>query len=278
MKIFISWSGSRSRAVAEVVLEWIKCVLQATRPWMSSRDLDRGAIWFTEIMEQLKDTEIGIVCLTQENKQRPWVLFESGALAKGLTSNRVCTLLIDLQPADVGDPLAQFNHTLPNKESMLSLIRTLNGRLGDAALDERALDRSFNTFWPQFERDFQATIENTPSDEEAEPRTDKDILEEILQNSRSLHQRVNAIVARKTGEPSLLKVLDAQYGAAGKFYEVADLLNDRVAADRLELLVSNENMGGDPAFNTEKQLSIEYWFSGKKLSKTIKEGEMLILP
>jgi len=67
MKIFISWSGPRSRAVAELLNDWTKCVLQATRPWLSTRDIDRGALWFSEIHDQLKDTSVGIVCLTQEN-------------------------------------------------------------------------------------------------------------------------------------------------------------------------------------------------------------------
>src|SRR5690349_13640049 len=116
MKVFISWSGARSRAVAELLNDWLKCVLQALRPWLSTQDIDRGALWFTEIHGQLNDTSIGIVCLTQENKNRPWILFESGALAKGLSTSRVCTLLIDLEPSDLDDPLAQFNHTFPRKD------------------------------------------------------------------------------------------------------------------------------------------------------------------
>ncbi|MGO9202975.1 MAG: hypothetical protein ACLQM8_20855 [Limisphaerales bacterium] len=145
-------------------------------------------------------------------------------------------------------------------------------------MDERALERSFTTFWPQFEQDFHAAIESNPVTETLEPRSEKEILVEILQNSRSLHQRLAALSAKKAGEASLLRVLGAQYGAGEKFHEVTDLLNDRVAGGRLELLVCNENMGGDPALLTEKQLSVEYWYSGKRLSKTVKEGEMLILP
>lgn len=71
MKVFISWSGSRSREVAEFLSEWLRCVLQAVRPWISSRDLDRGALWFGEIADQLKDTAVGIVVLTQEIEPDP---------------------------------------------------------------------------------------------------------------------------------------------------------------------------------------------------------------
>ncbi|HHQ6082069.1 TPA: TIR domain-containing protein, partial [Enterobacter hormaechei subsp. steigerwaltii] len=111
MKVFISWSGQRSKVVAEIFSDWLKCVIQASQPWISTRDIDRGAIWFSEINDKLKDVSVGVVCLTQENKNKPWILFETGALAKGLTTNRVCTFLIDLNPEDLQDPLAQFNHT-----------------------------------------------------------------------------------------------------------------------------------------------------------------------
>jgi hypothetical protein len=76
MKVFLSWSGSRSKEVANLLSEWLCCVIQAARPWISTRDLDRGSLWFGEINDQLKDTSVGIICLTQENKasscQRPF--------------------------------------------------------------------------------------------------------------------------------------------------------------------------------------------------------------
>ena len=96
MKIFISWSGERSRQVADLLSNWIQCVLQAVDPWLSSKDIDRGSLWFSEITNQLSNTHNGIVCLTKANLNKPWILFESGALAKGLNSNRVYTFLIDL--------------------------------------------------------------------------------------------------------------------------------------------------------------------------------------
>lgn len=58
MKIFISWSGSRSHAVAKLLYTWMKCVIQALRPWISSHDIDRGSLWFTEINDQLKDKRL----------------------------------------------------------------------------------------------------------------------------------------------------------------------------------------------------------------------------
>ena len=189
MKVFISWSGDRSRLVAELLKDWVKCVLQASQPWISTRDIDRGAVWFTEISQQLNDTAVGIVCLTQENKNRPWILFEAGALAKGL-SNRVCTFLIDLQPRDLEQPLAQFNATVPDRDGMWALARTLNDALGPGALDSAILERVFSAYWASFQEDFTRTIAASVPVEAPQERAPNDLLGEILQNTRALGQRV----------------------------------------------------------------------------------------
>lgn len=193
VKVFISWSGQRSKVVAEIFSDWLKCVIQASQPWISTRDIDRGAIWFSEINDKLKDVSVGVVCLTQENKNKPWILFETGALAKGLTTNRVCTFLIDLKPEDLQDPLAQFNHTTPNKNSVWELIRTINACLVEKALDERILKQVFDTYWPQFEQQFSTALNDNPPDEIIPPRSEQDILTEILNNTRTLNQRVRVL-------------------------------------------------------------------------------------
>lgn len=196
MKVFISWSGQRSKAVAELISDWIKCVIQVSRPWISTRDIDRGAIWFSEISDQLKNTSAGIICLTQENKDKPWILFETGALAKGLSTSRVCTFLVDLQPSDLEDPLAQFNHTMPEKSSMWELVRSLNGCVAEQGLDERILEQVFKTYWPQFESGFNLALQTNKPIIDVAPRPESDILAEILNNTRNLSHRVREIESR----------------------------------------------------------------------------------
>lgn len=193
MNVFLSWSGNRSKAVAEFLAVWIRCVLQSTRPWVSSHDIDRGAVWFMEIGDQLKDTSIGLVCLTQENKERPWILFEAGALAKGISSTRVCTFLIDLEPKDVADPLSHFNHTVPEMDSVKSLLSTINRRLESNSLDPRTFDKVFNKYWPEFEAEFKRLVKETPVNVSAKPRSEKDVLAELLEISRRMESRVNRL-------------------------------------------------------------------------------------
>lgn len=198
MKVFMSWSGLRSKLTAELLHDWVKCVIQAAQPWISSKGIERGALWFSEINNELKDTAVGIICLTQENKNAPWILFESGALAKGLSTNRVCTFLIDLQAQDLLPPLAQFNHTFPNKDSLWSLVTTLNNGLETSRLDLQVLHRVFETYWPQFESSFAQILEQNPPITVVEPREEKDILAEILETTRSMSNRVRALEQRNS--------------------------------------------------------------------------------
>ena len=108
MKIFLSWSGDRSGAVAAAFREWLPNVIQALQPWLSSANIDQGTRWSSEVAAQLQETRVGIICLTPENISAPWLLFESGALSKTLAQTHVCTYLIGLEPTDLGWPLAMF--------------------------------------------------------------------------------------------------------------------------------------------------------------------------
>lgn len=233
MKVFMSWSGLRSKLTAELMHDWIKCVIQAAQPWISSRGIERGALWFSEINNELKDTAIGIICLTQENKNAPWILFESGALAKGLSSNRVCTFLIDLQPPDLQPPLAQFNHTFPNKESLWSLVTTLNSGLDSNRLDLPVLQRVFETYWPQFEISFNEILENNPPVTVVAPREDKDILAEILETTRNMSNRVRTLESRNNAESKpFMKFYNS--GLAGSSF-------DRILSDGARGLLNPTN-------------------------------------
>ena len=188
MKIFISWSGERSKRVALLLRSWLQCVLQASTPWMSDADIDRGATWFSEINKALEGCINGIICITKSNQNKPWLLFEAGAIAKGIESSRVCTFLIDLEPKDVIEPLTHFNHTLPNKENMQKLIRTLNSRLGEYALQSDTLDSVFDTYWPQFENKLSEILSCT-IDEKTPIRGVQDILNDVLSTVRRIEKR-----------------------------------------------------------------------------------------
>jgi len=212
VNVFLSWAGEQSRQTAELLKTWLSGVLQASRPWVSSKDIDRGSVWFGEIQEQLRDTQVGIICLTKDNLERPWILFEAGALAKGLASNRVCTFLIDLKPSDIRDPLAQFNHTEPTAEGVLKLLTTLNRALGENQLPEQVLERVFRANWSEFEQRFQEIL-NTTVDSAPPPerRSTDDLLEEILTITRNMSTRLHQLEDDSSAKMRVLRDKNLNY-------------------------------------------------------------------
>jgi len=55
MKVFLSWSGVKSKKVAIAFGTFIKNVIQVVDPWISS-DIEKGSRWNQEISEKLEET------------------------------------------------------------------------------------------------------------------------------------------------------------------------------------------------------------------------------
>jgi hypothetical protein len=154
MKVFIIWSGEKSRHVAKCLRKWIPDVIQRAEPWMSEKDIPAGARWRTEIQEVLKVAKFGIICLTETNPQEPWLLFETGALAKTVEDTYVCPYLIDLRREEIPEgPLAEFQAKVADKEGTFEVMRTLNEAMGKEGLTKEQLERSLGTWWGELERE-----------------------------------------------------------------------------------------------------------------------------
>src|SRR5262245_41263467 len=96
MQVFLSWSGARSRKLAQCLHFWLKPIVQAANLWMSDRDIEAGQRWGSEIADRLQQTDFGIICVTPENLGAAWLLFESGALAKAVDTARVVPVLLGM--------------------------------------------------------------------------------------------------------------------------------------------------------------------------------------
>lgn len=184
MKVFISWSGARSRAVAEAFREWLPCVINAVEPWISSADIEKGARWTIDLADQLESTSFGLICLTKENLNEPWILFEAGALSKTVGKASVCPFLFGLDRIDITGPLLQFQSTLAEREDTKKLLYSMNRLLEINRLSDKQLDTVFDVWWPHL----KARLDSVPSKMTSprEMRKDRELLEEILDLARDL--------------------------------------------------------------------------------------------
>ena len=240
MKVFISWSGKRSKETAEILCSWIRQVIQAAETWISS-DIQKGSRWNDQIKNELEQSKVGIICLDRDNLQSEWILFEAGALSKTQDAH-VCTFLLDINPADIKQPLGQFQHTLFNKEDIRRLVSTINNKIidaGEKTIPDKDLNEVFEVFYPKLEEKLLIVRDEKPI-EGAIKRTDREILEEILQAVRSSKE-----IDKQDYMEFFNKVMHKQHDYANLNFEKLqkEFFNLSNKIEKIDLNVKKDNIG-----------------------------------
>jgi hypothetical protein len=158
---------------------------QAVEVFISDH-INPGENWAQRLGVELEQSQFGVLCLTQENFQAPWLLFEAGAVAKKFGFTRVVPYLIDELP-DTADrsPLAQFQRVRADYDGTYRLVQAIN-EVRESAQPTQRLERSFARWWP----DLEQTLKGLPGppQNQAGHRLDRQILEDILQKVTILVQ------------------------------------------------------------------------------------------
>lgn len=191
MKVFLSWSGHKSHQVAIALRDWLPSVIQSISPYVSSEDIDKGARWSTDIAKELEDSSFGILCVTKDNLEAPWLLFEAGALSKMMKKGSVCPFLFDLKMAEIKEgPILQFQTTVFEKSDIKKLLFSLNKSCGETGIKEELLAKSYEVWWPSLETALDKIINEKTEEKSSSKRPNKDdMLEEILELSR-INQKI----------------------------------------------------------------------------------------
>lgn len=172
MKVFISWSGKQSHAVANALREWLPNAIPGCQPWTSSTDLSAGSRWFPTLMQELESTRFCIICLTPDNLRSPWLYFEAGAIATS-KSARVCGFVTGISLSQLPGPFAQFQCVQSDAEGALSLVKAINELAEDKKYDDKQLNTWFSASWPRLRENLKDALllydpRSTPSDVETE--------------------------------------------------------------------------------------------------------------
>lgn len=223
--VFISWSGEKSKKLAEALRAWIPSTLQFAQPYFTPNDVEKGSKWSSEIIGKLSEANVGIVCLTRENFQRPWILFEAGALSKDIEKSKICSILFGMDNSDLSGPLTTFQSTLFEKGDFKKLVYSINQTGGDRKLDDSTFERVFEMWWPELEERVNRIIEAEPQDDQKEIRSDREILEEVLELSRLAARRSRA-PARRISEQALSDLFEVASALPreAKHYKDSDIL------------------------------------------------------
>ncbi|WP_195972758.1 toll/interleukin-1 receptor domain-containing protein [Clostridium thermobutyricum] len=287
MKVFLSWSGEKSHKVALVLRDWLPSVLQSIKPYVSSEDIDKGARWSTDIAKELEDSTFGILCVTKENLNAPWLTFEAGALSKTMDKSYVTPFLVDIKRSEVSGPILQFQSTIFEKNDLEKLVKDLNKACKGDMLEESRLIKTFEVWYGELEKSLKKVIEETEDSSDIEIKEDNDevetdIVEEVLEISRINQKLIRSI---SDGDTTSLSFLSKQINDLnGKVEEI----NKRIFMIRSNSKRSinyreyeNFSMTLDPEFRAYILLSIlkeeipgiyEY---GNNIIQDIRNGQKL---
>jgi hypothetical protein len=193
LKIFLSWSGETSHKVSLIFRDWLPSVIQSIEPYVSSEDIDKGTRWSTDIAMELEESSYGILCVTPNNIEAPWLNFEAGALSKAFSKSNVSPFLFNVKRSEIkSGPLLQFQSTIYNKEDVYKLISGINNTIDKSSLTETRLKIIFDVWWPQLDTKLKALSVEVASKNSTKGEVDKenntlqaDILEEILELTRT---------------------------------------------------------------------------------------------
>lgn len=194
MKVFISWSGKTSHAVAIALRDWLPSVIQSINPYVSSEDIDKGARWSSDIAGELDESAFGILCVTKDNINAPWLNFEAGALGKSVERSKVCPFLFRIKPSDIDGPMLQYQSTIYEEKDIYKLLISINNAYDDKdKIDEKRMETIFKVWWPILDESLKK-IEETKEKKTTAKKNSEDVqnnqylskvLEEVLEISRT---------------------------------------------------------------------------------------------
>ena len=190
MKIFLSWSGERSKVVASALRGWLPLVLHYADPWLSQRDIQAGDRWSVELGNELNNNNFGIICLTPENLTAPWILFEAGAISKSFSQGAICPYLYDVDHSDISGPLQQFQSKKADRPSTKELVESINSKSA-TPVDPIRLNTIFNTFWSSLEDQ----LSKIPSESlrSQQPHPQPEVLEDLVKSVRAMEGNVREL-------------------------------------------------------------------------------------
>lgn len=189
MKVFISWSGTRSKALAVALKEWLPLILQHAKPWVSDKDISAGERWAQAIAGELESSNFGILCITPENLRSEWIMFEAGALSKSMLDAKVIPLLFGLELSDLSGPLSQFQALKVDQTGLMGVLKAINA-VADVSIkaDDSTIDQLVPALWQILQEKLDAIQSKQVTEKHMRPQTE--ILEELVTQVRGLGSRM----------------------------------------------------------------------------------------
>ena len=126
--VFLSWSLAASKGIAQRLEALLRKVLQDVAVYLSTSQMKGGAVFYPELLQALSLCRIGVAIVTPENKHRPWLHFEAGAIAHAVTKGkRLVVLRCGVELGELADtPFASIHQLELSRAGLLDLIKVIH--------------------------------------------------------------------------------------------------------------------------------------------------------
>ncbi|WP_371152077.1 TIR domain-containing protein [Buchananella felis] len=159
-RIFISWSGDETIALAKVVHDLFEKVSDSFQPWYSEEGLRIGSFdQHKQILDKISASDAVILVVTRDNHRAPWLNYEAGAGSVNCKAQTkpVIPLLANLSVSEVSKPIGQYQSKLaPTKDDFWTLIKNFASL---ANLEISRVQSRFEDAWPKTQDQLKAALE-----------------------------------------------------------------------------------------------------------------------
>ena len=177
MKLFISWSGPASQAIALTLSEEINTLMPWVDPWFSSRSILPGR-WRRQLFDALHSTDYGIICLMPDNIVAPWIFFEMGIIVGRANSEQKIAPIAfgGLEVDTIGSPISDFQIFKKTKADFRKIIGDIYNASRRTSPKKSEVLNNFDSSWNRIRQkltrveakfrkgDYDAVEESTPDD------------------------------------------------------------------------------------------------------------------
>jgi hypothetical protein len=196
LNIFISWSGNLAKGITRVLHQWLPTMFDRVNPWFSDIDIDAGSRGLVAIQERLDVSSFGIIVVTPENFNKPWLVFESGALSRRLEGDltKVVPVLVGFDDISqlAGSPLFQFQGVRLNEDGAkslcLSIARTVE-------VSETTILTRFARSWPDLELEADAAIKAAGDQPPPPDIKEFDLIKGMYASMRNLERQIDNLAS-----------------------------------------------------------------------------------
>ena len=154
---------------------------------MSDSDLKAGRNWRSDLQGHLEESGAGIVVVTADNRDKPWLMFEAGALAKQV-NNCLIPYLVDVDSSALSrNALDMFQTVKADREGTQKMVERIFEAGGGKQEDQTAILKSFAALWPDLEKPLTEARNHPPQDKPVDERV---LLERIAAGVKRIEDQL----------------------------------------------------------------------------------------